>query len=534
MSARLSPARVRIRTRPNEVVAPRIKPEVVSGSGAPVELCRVCCSGPIEVLFATSRHLFRRCTRCQSILLQGPQVSKAPDPSGKRALASMALHEGEQRRRYLAHAIRLQEIIGSLSHRHVLDVECGSGVFLDILDWFFAAGGAGMSEDKIVSTVAGGKRRAVFHGDLLKTPPPERSYDLVTFFGALELAEQPGEQLCAAWRTLEPGGTVIVSGRNGFGLSARANGRRWIGYLAPGEARTYLSPQGLRILLERSGYSDVRILTLSNRQWEFPFPELWNVLTSFRRVANARLPWVNALAQKCLDLAAGLGWGEVLVGIGRRPVALPASARANGSSRPVPRRELLGTLTPTNTAVGSVIAPASQAVPSQAPPSQAASTPAKPGSRPAGPVRFSQILGGAAPPPVIAQPAEPIPTPPPELPQDPALLAAEEHDDAELLLDDARLAPEVAELLEAAAGEAPISTLTEHAVDVTAVSAEPSPLPPEAQDETSAQSLDATEATDSDEAELELPLPDELPDGDSLEDECDEQDDDPDAPPKEG
>jgi SAM-dependent methyltransferase len=151
-----------------------------------------------------------------------------------------------------------------LGHGRVLDVGCGSGLFLQALDerrWHRAGVETGPVAAELARRSLG--RDRVFTGTLIEaraagwlTAADER-FDLVTLWSALEHMNRPRENLIEVHRRLGPGGTLIVQVPNIACYQARWFKGAWFALDAP-RHRHHFDAETLARLLTETGFSIYR------------------------------------------------------------------------------------------------------------------------------------------------------------------------------------------------------------------------------------------------------------------------------------
>lgn len=165
---------------------------------------------------------------------------------------------------------------------------------------------------------------------------PERSFDAAVLWHVLEHLEEPQAILAHVRRWLVPGGLLLVGVPNLASLQAELGGEGWF-HLDPQRHVVHFTPRGLTLLLERAGFTEVRLrhvlvdqslagmwMTLLNR-----VTPGGNALRRFVRrepVAKRDLALTAALAVPLLSAsvllelgAAAAGRGGALAVVGRAP-----------------------------------------------------------------------------------------------------------------------------------------------------------------------------------------------------------------------
>lgn len=187
----------------------------------------------------------------------------------------------------------------------LLDVGAGDGAFLQRAsqDGWQVQG----TEVSAAAILRGQKRNVVIRqGEFTSLPLSEGRYDLVTFWHVLEHVPFPQETIQCAYRSLKPGGLLIVAVPNRWHrLIQKASGRgeEMIRTdFRPGEEvhLTHFDPFSLKRLIRREGFSllhfgldDVDLKRSRSRRWK----------------------------NLCLHAMSILGWhlGQAMVVVARRP-----------------------------------------------------------------------------------------------------------------------------------------------------------------------------------------------------------------------
>lgn len=142
----------------------------------------------------------------------------------------------------------------------ILDVGCGSGFFLRALDpakW--ERFGVETSEAACAATVRALGSGRVFTGSLTLSEWPDSSFDVVTFWSALEHTNEPRANLKEARRITKPGGSVIIQVPNSASYQARWFGGDWFALDAP-RHRYHFNLPILERLLSETGFKVYRAI----------------------------------------------------------------------------------------------------------------------------------------------------------------------------------------------------------------------------------------------------------------------------------
>jgi len=188
--------------------------------------------------------------------------------------------------------------------RTLLDVGCGSGRFLARmrdLGWTVC----GVEPDPEAAERARGLGLTVHTGTLSQAGFPSAAFDVVTLWEVIEHLPNPVEALVEVARVLRPDGLLVLSTPNVESLAARWFGAYWFNADVPRHVALY-TPQALRRLLERAGFSTHRLDYLSSTSGWLGSIEYWlryrrhvdlegDRLRKHRWLQRLALPWVRVL-----------------------------------------------------------------------------------------------------------------------------------------------------------------------------------------------------------------------------------------------
>ncbi|MCU1601994.1 MAG: ubiG 1 [Frankiales bacterium] len=135
-----------------------------------------------------------------------------------------------------------------------LDVGCGRGRLLAHAEGYEAVGLEPVDETAEQAREAGLDVRT----GVLEDAPEPGTWDVVTAFHVLEHVTAVDDALGALRRLLRPGGTLVVEVPNWRSLCRREAGDRW-SLLSPGEHITFFHRSALRLALESTGFTRVRV-----------------------------------------------------------------------------------------------------------------------------------------------------------------------------------------------------------------------------------------------------------------------------------
>jgi SAM-dependent methyltransferase len=217
----------------------------------PVNACPAC-GGPISPWLRArgsepadrATYDLWRCGRCGSAVTVGPAAPPAayelPAPRLRRVARGVLARFDRDR---LA-------LLGEPRGR-LLDVGAGRGRFVA------AARAAGWSADGVEPSARGVEAAAEAYGVALERASLAEAtgaFDAVTLWHVLEHVEDPGEAVAHVSSLLSPGGLLVVAVPNLSSVQARLGRERWFHLDLP-RHRTHFTPAGLRLLLERHGFT---------------------------------------------------------------------------------------------------------------------------------------------------------------------------------------------------------------------------------------------------------------------------------------
>jgi 2-polyprenyl-3-methyl-5-hydroxy-6-metoxy-1,4-benzoquinol methylase len=141
-----------------------------------------------------------------------------------------------------------------LAGGRILDVGCGSGFFLRALDaklWDrFGVDLSPAAAEEVVRSIGSGR---VVSGTLTQSTWADSSFDVVTFWSALEHSNEPRANLREARRIIKPGGSLIVQLPNAASYQARVFRGDWFALDAP-RHRYHFTLSTLDRLLSETGF----------------------------------------------------------------------------------------------------------------------------------------------------------------------------------------------------------------------------------------------------------------------------------------
>ena len=321
-------------------------------------MCCVCGSADAAPYVVTPDRLegqpglftFVRCRRCGHVYL-------SPRPSaealGKLYTAEYAAYTGpieDEPRRFVRWnrayglAKRCRLVTSRRRPGRLLDVGCGTGVFLDAMrrrGWTVQ----GVEPTGAALAVARGRFGLdVFEGELADAAFPDASFDAVTLWYVIEHVPDPAALLAEVARVLRPGGIAVVSAPNLDAADRVIFGSRWPNWDPPRHLNIF-SARSLGFLMKRHGLEPLSARSMQNT-WlglALGLQYVWEELRGIKPTAayRQRRKWDAALAMQPLRvlllpwiwLVDRLGLGTMLVVTARRAGAPPAAAASPTAGR---------------------------------------------------------------------------------------------------------------------------------------------------------------------------------------------------------
>lgn len=229
-----------------------------SGDSVPV------LAGPDRVSWLDGRFAVVRCRGC-GLLYQNPRpTAQAITAFYEEGYDPYVMVPEEERsairrwRRRLGMEGRCKPILDLKQPGRLLDVGCGTGIFLDAMrrhGWQVQGvelneGAARYSRDRLGLDV--------FVGPLEQAYYPDNTFDAVTLWDVLEHLPSPRLALQTFRRILKPDGLLVFRVPNAGSLDARLFGRYWAGWDLPRHYFAY-DRQSARRLLEQSGFDVLKV-----------------------------------------------------------------------------------------------------------------------------------------------------------------------------------------------------------------------------------------------------------------------------------
>jgi len=206
----------------------------------PIASCDICLGSDLIPHRETERCGRRlvTCAQCGLVAAADPPAI-APFPSDRDPRAD---------------ARRAVAVARLLPGGRILDVGCGEGHFLDLLDPArFEV--AGVEPDPDAAAAASSRlgrsrsRGTIMAGGLTPSRFEPESFDLAVLFGTLEHVASPRAILMETVRLLRPGGQVVIETHSLSTLTARLMGSRWRPLSDPDTLHIFDRPSLLRLVL---------------------------------------------------------------------------------------------------------------------------------------------------------------------------------------------------------------------------------------------------------------------------------------------
>ncbi len=222
------------------------------------EYCPLCGEKENRLLFEKEGASYVRCSRCGLV-----HTNPAPTPENLKKVAdewAEKHHAGKHRTKWEGNPELREIIYGPRMWRidqyrylnRILDVGCSTGEFLDYAKsrgWEVAGCELADHTARIARERVGCEVRC---GPFEESGFDEASFDVVTMWDVIEHLYDPIAALKEAWRTLRPGGLLVLNTPNYDSLSRRLLGKRWEA-LCPPRHLFMFGPATIRRLVALSG-----------------------------------------------------------------------------------------------------------------------------------------------------------------------------------------------------------------------------------------------------------------------------------------
>ena len=225
-------------------------------SEKPSRACPACASSKARKIGTKNELEIVSCMQCRSIY-----CPYSPWYDSEMYYGDYYTHHGIDEPPLVAK--RLTEITADFSRyrqtNRLLDVGCGAGSLLQAArDNGWDAQGIDVS----VSAVSHSRNLGfeVFHGELNEAQLAKAQFDVITAVEILEHLFDPATVVNEIHRLLRPGGLFWLTTPNCRSLSARVMGLGWR-VVSPPEHLQLFSIEGLRMLLLRTGFTEVQLKT---------------------------------------------------------------------------------------------------------------------------------------------------------------------------------------------------------------------------------------------------------------------------------
>jgi len=220
-------------------------------------VCPACSNGEAKFAGKKNGHSIFYCRRCLTLYSSNDAEDAPP------AFDYEDYYEGHDNSTPEFAARRLDEIVKTFEpfrqNNRLLDVGCGAGSMLEAgLKNNWQAEGVEVSKSGVDYLHSKGFK--FFFGTLQEAKFPDNHFDVITAVEILEHIPAPQGLLEEIARILRSGGLFFATTPHSKGISARLLGTRW-STIAPPEHIHLFSTKGLKLLLEKSGFKQVKIST---------------------------------------------------------------------------------------------------------------------------------------------------------------------------------------------------------------------------------------------------------------------------------
>lgn len=171
---------------------------------------------------------------------------------------------------------RLSLLLDYKREGNLLDIGCGSGIFLDYAKQYFSVEGIEKSSD--ARKIGRDRFDAKIIGEDLYEFSPSKSYDVITMFHVLEHVIDPNLALNKIYNMLKGDGVALLVMPNNSSLSFRIFGKHWE-WLNPPKHLSYFTPKTIVRILQKNGFEIVELKTQRGDDFNFLFNSILAVLS---------------------------------------------------------------------------------------------------------------------------------------------------------------------------------------------------------------------------------------------------------------
>jgi len=164
------------------------------------------------------------------------------------------------------HVYKTKSLIKALPEKcKVLDIGCGSGTYLHLLEKKFNINAEGLEASRKAAQNATKKYGlTIHHKSVEEAEFPPHSFDLITMFQVLEHLRNPGEILRKISKWLSKNGFLLLQVPNIDSFQFNIFKKCWTGIDIPRHLVNF-TPQGIKLLLNESGFRVDKFMFFSLR-----------------------------------------------------------------------------------------------------------------------------------------------------------------------------------------------------------------------------------------------------------------------------
>lgn len=220
------------------------------------------------------------------------------------------VYSDQEKLRKKLNELRLKEIEKYIPEGKLLDVGCATGYFLDAAkNYGLETFGVELSEKAVQQVML--RHKNIFQGAVEDANFNDSTFDFITIFDLIEHVTDPDSTIKEVSRIIKQGRHIAISTPDITSWHAKILGKRW-GFIIPLEHLFYFSPNSMKLLLKKHGFSIVtvrknyKIFTIHDilRMAEFYYPKnLVNIISKF----------FSIFPKKFLNKERTFYFGEMLV-----------------------------------------------------------------------------------------------------------------------------------------------------------------------------------------------------------------------------
>lgn len=229
--------------------------------------CPLCDSDDYVFELKEDEFILVKCKNCSLIYLQNPpDESEIYEDYYEIEYKGIDYNETSNfpslKEIFIINSQRKREIIKFKNSGNLLDVGCGSGLFLKTVSDVFNVSGIDVSK-RSINFARDEFGLDVSNKSLDDLILEEKKFDIITLWHVLEHFNNPVEDLKKIRNLLKETGVLIIEVPNWDSIKFQMSGKKWKGGNHPLYHRSFFTHNTLKKLFQKSGFGELKNLNLS-------------------------------------------------------------------------------------------------------------------------------------------------------------------------------------------------------------------------------------------------------------------------------